>query len=68
MINVEELDAILGRKRISRAKAAKICGVSPKTYYDYMRKKKMPTDKAEKLIESLSIEDPTLIFFDQKIT
>lgn len=63
MLQVEELDSILGRKRLSRAKAAKMCNVSPRTYYEWMKKKKMPTDKAEILIRELSLEDVEYIFF-----
>lgn len=39
MLKVEELDAILGRKRLSRSKVAKICGVTPKTYHSWDAKK-----------------------------
>ncbi len=63
MLKVEELDAILGRKRLSRSKVAKICGVTPKTYHSWMQKRKMPTDKAEILIRELSLENAEYIFF-----
>lgn len=66
MLQVEELDAILGRKRLSRTKAAKICGVTPKTYHSWMQKKKMPTDKAEILIRELSLDNAEYIFLGIK--
>jgi len=67
MINTNELCACLARKGLSRAAGAKIVGVSPKTFYSWLAKRSMPTDKAELLIEKLEIDNPVPIFFDGKL-
>lgn len=67
MINVNELNACFARKKLSKTDAARICGVSPKTFYNWIEKRAMPTDKAEMLISALEIHNPTLIFFDGKL-
>ena len=64
MVNVDELYSIMGRKRKSGAAMAKICGVQPKTWYSWMEKKRVPSDKAELIAKALDIQDPVPIFFD----
>jgi len=64
MINVRELNACLAREGMSRADGAKLVGVTPKTFYEWLSKAIMPTDKAEILIMRLNIENPAEIFFD----
>lgn len=67
MIDVNELCACLARKGLSRADGAKIVGVSPKTFYSWLSKRSMPTDKAEILIRELNINNPIPIFFNGKL-
>ena len=64
MINVRELTACLAREGLSKADGAKMVGVSPKTFYDWLSKGVMPTDKAEILITKLKIMNPAEIFFN----
>jgi DNA-binding transcriptional regulator YiaG len=64
MINVRELNACLAREGLSRADGAKLVGVTPKTFYEWLNKAVMPTDKAEILIQKLKIENPANIFFN----
>lgn len=64
MINTNELNACLARKGFSKADGAKIVRVSPKTFYGWMSKGVMPTDKAEMLITALEIKKPQEIFFN----
>lgn len=64
MINTNELNACLARKGLSKADGAKIVRVSPKTFYEWMNRGVMPTDKAEMLINALEIRNPQEIFFD----
>lgn len=67
MINTSEIYACLARKGMSKADGAKAVGVTPKTFYNWMEKKSMPTDKAEILIDVLGISDPANIFFANKV-
>jgi hypothetical protein len=67
MINTNELCACLARKGLSKVDGAKIAGVSPKTFYSWLKKRSMPTDKAELLIKNLNIDDPAQIFFNGEL-
>ena len=67
MINVKELNACLAREGMSRADGAKIVGVTPKTFYEWLNRAVMPTDKAEILIHKLNIKNPVEIFFDGEL-
>lgn len=67
MIDVNELNVCFARKNISKSRAAEICGVSRKTFYNWLERRSMPTDKAEILISALDIKDPAAIFFDGKL-
>ncbi len=66
MIDINELNACLARKGMSKVDGASIVGVSPKTFYSWFQKGIMPTDKAEMLIDALDIQNPTEIFFCKK--
>ena len=67
MINTNELNACLARKGLSKADGAKIVQVTPKTFYEWLNKRVMPTDKAEMLIIALDIENPIDIFFNGEL-
>ena len=67
MINTNELNACLARKGLSKVDGAKIVQVTPKTFYEWMNRGIMPTDKAEKLIVALDIKNPMEIFFNGKL-
>ena len=67
MINVNELNACIARKSLSKSDAARICGVSPKTFYNWIERQAMPTDKAELLISALDIQNPVTIFFNGEL-
>lgn len=67
MINTNELNACLARKGLSKADGAKIVRVSPKTFYEWMSRGVMPTDKAELLITALEIRNPQEIFFNGEL-
>ena len=67
MINTNELNACLARKGLSKADGAKIVQVTPKTFYEWLNKRVMPTDKAEMLINALDIENPIDIFFNGEL-
>ena len=67
MINVNELVACLARKEMSKVDGAKIVGVTPKTFYSWLSKKTMPTDKCEILIKELEIKNPCEIFFSNSL-
>ena len=63
MINVSELKGEMARQGKSNTYMAKRCGVTPKTWYSWMEKQTMPTDKAEIVVGDLELQNPALIFF-----
>ena len=66
MIDIPELRAEMARQGKSNTYMAKRCGVTPKTWYAWMEKQSMPTDKAEIVIGDLELQNPALIFFASK--
>lgn len=66
MIDTQELHACLVRKGLRKVDGAIITGVSAKTFYTWLSKGVMPTDKAELLIKALDIQNPQEIFFSPK--
>lgn len=67
VINTNELNACLARKGYSKADGARLVGVTPKTFYSWLSKGSMPTDKAEILVGELEISNPLAVFFDGKL-
>ena len=66
MVNTDELRGIIYRNGLSQAKVAKILGISPKTFYEKMRRKIFGSDEIEIMIKELHIENPVEIFFCEK--
>lgn len=62
MINTNELNACFARKGMTKAQVAKEIGISPKTFYIWLDKGVMPTDKVEILINLFEIESVREIF------
>lgn len=66
MINTDELRGMIARKRKSQSDVAKALGISPKTFYEKMKKGVFGSDEIELMIDFLEIEDPVKIFFTKK--
>ncbi len=63
IVNREELRAIIARNGLSQRKVAAMIGISEKTFYEKMKKRKFGSDEMEAMISILHIEDPISIFF-----
>ena len=63
MVDTLELKAVIVRKGMKQIEVAKKMGMSRKTWFDRMSKKKFDSDEMYKLIQILDIENPTPIFF-----
>ena len=63
MINADKLRGIIAEKGYSQPKVAKAIGITPKTFYDKMRKGVFSSTEIEALTETLSIENPLSVFF-----
>lgn len=68
MVNTLELKAVIVRKGMKQIEVAKKMGMSRKTWFDRMSKKKFDSDEMYKLIQILDIENPTPIFFADEVT
>lgn len=63
MINTNALRGIISEKGTSGAKVAEQLGITPKTFYDKMKKGVFGSDEIDMMIQILEIKDPMPIFF-----
>lgn len=63
MININRLKGIIVENELSQAKIAKELGMTPKTFYNKMKKGVFDSDEIEEMIKLLHIDNPTEIFF-----
>lgn len=66
MIKTDELRGIIAKNKKSQASVAKELGITPKTFYDKMKKGVFGSDEIEGMIHLLKIENPAEIFFARK--
>lgn len=63
MILTDELRGIISKRNMSQASVAKAIGITPKTFYEKMKKGVFGSDEIDQMISILKIENPTDIFF-----
>ncbi len=63
MIRTDKLKGIIVENGYSQNDVAREIGITPKTFYDKMKKGVFGSDEIQKMIEMLHIEDPVSIFF-----
>lgn len=63
MIKTDELRGIIAKNGYSQSGIANKIGITPKTFYDKMKKGVFGSDEIQIMINELHIEDPTSIFF-----
>lgn len=68
MVAVEKIKALIIERGLTQEQTARKIGVTPKTFYNKMKKGKFGTDEAQKLIKILSIDNPIEIFFAENVT
>ncbi|HAP14537.1 MAG TPA: DUF739 domain-containing protein [Lactococcus sp.] len=66
MIQTDELRGIIAKRRMSQAEVASVIGISPKTFYNKMKKGVFGSDEIETMITYLKIDNAMDIFFAQK--
>ena len=66
MVAVNKLRGIIAERGMSQRQVAKCLGMTEKTFYSKMQKGDFGTDEAEKMVELLSIKNPSEIFLAQK--
>ena len=66
MMQTDELRGIIAKRRMSQAEVASVIGISPKTFYNKMKKGVFGSDEIETMITYLKIDNAMEIFFAQK--
>lgn len=68
MVQIDKLRGIIAEKGFSQTDVAKEIGITPKTFYDRMKKGVFGSDEIEIMIRLLNIKDPVSIFFAEEVT
>ena len=68
MIDTNELRGVIAKNGLSQSELARKLGMTPKTFYDKMKKGVFSSDEIEKMIVQLGIENPIAIFFANSVT
>lgn len=63
MIKTNELKAEIVKNGYTQQEIAKLIGISPKTFYEKMKKGVFGSDEIQIMIQYLDIKDPIAIFF-----
>lgn len=63
MIKVNELKGIIAKNGYTQKQVAEGIGITPKTFYEKMKKGVFGSDEIQIMIEMLNIENPSEIFF-----
>ena len=63
MVDINRLKGIIVEKEKTQQEVAAIIGVTPKTFYNKMKKGVFGSDEIEKMVDYLGIDDPAAIFF-----
>lgn len=68
MIDTAALRGIIAEKGFSQRAIAQKLGMTDKTFYSKMNKKKFDSDEMNAMVRILEIKNPSEIFFAQKVT
>jgi Helix-turn-helix. len=68
MVDTLKIKALVVERGMTQTEVAKKLGMSKKVWFDRMSKKKFDSEEMYKLIHILDIENPTQIFFVDKVT
>jgi len=63
LIKTNELKGIIVKNGFTQKQVAKKIGITPKTFYEKMKKGVFGSDEIQKMIEILNINNPCEIFF-----
>lgn len=68
MIDTDALRGAIVSKGLTQQDVALRIGMTPKTFYSKMKKGVFGSDEMESMIELLSLENPSAIFFAKEVT
>ena len=65
-MKVDKLRGIIVSKGMTQEQVARLIGISPKTFYNKMKKHVFGTDEVQAMVELLEIDDPADIFLHKE--
>ena len=65
-MKVNKLRGIIVSKGMTQEQVARLIGISPKTFYNKMKKQVFGTDEVQALVKLLEIDDPADIFLNSE--
>lgn len=68
MVDVNALKGIIASRGKSQAEVANYLGITPKTFYEKMKKGVFDSDEMYQMIKLLDIKNPSDIFFANFVT
>lgn len=68
MVDTNALKGIIVAKGLTQQDVAVQLEITPKTFYNKMKKGVFGSDEMERMIDILEITDPAQIFFAKKVT
>lgn len=68
MIDVNSLKGVIAQNGLSQSGVARMLGITPKTFYDKMKRGVFDSDEIEIMIKELHIQNPVEIFFTGNVT
>lgn len=63
MIDTNSLRGVIAKNGLSQSGVARMLGITPKTFYEKMKKGVFDSNEIEIMIRELSIDNPIEIFF-----
>lgn len=66
MVDTQRLRSIIVLNNMTQETVARAIGMTPKTFYNKMKRKVFGSDEIEKMIELLDIDNPMAVFFVPK--
>ena len=63
MINTDKLRGIIAERGLTQPKVAIMLGITPKTFYNKMDKRRFDSDEMSQMINLLGISNPVEVFF-----
>lgn len=68
MIRVDLLRGKFAEKGYSQSQIAKMLGITPKAFYDKMKRGVFLSDEMQQMVDFVGIENPIEIFFAKEVT
>lgn len=66
MLNVNKLRGVIAERGLYQTDVAKMLNITPKTFYEKMKKGVFGSDEIEVMIRVLEIKNPIEIFFTEE--